>query len=104
MSLLQHYIRIHSVFKHVGKFASVSDMQEAIALVIRYKIKSEIIGDWLYCFTSPLVGCQLEAIGFWFSYAHKAYIYSGTPKVYPATGETLDGLRAWLGSVKVLEG
>ena len=98
MSFIRHYIKIHSVFKYAGIFLPLGDMQEALALVMRYHIKSEIIGQWLYCFTSPLIGVQLKTIGFWYSYKHCAYVYSGTPKKYPADEETLDEIRARLGS------
>ena len=57
--------------------------------VMRFHIKSELIGQWIYCFTTPLIGYQLEAIGFWYSFKHCAYIYSGTPKENIADDETL---------------
>ena len=101
---MEHYIKIHSVYKYAGMFPSVADIQEAIALVMRYHIKSEIIGGWLYCFTSPLVGIQLKSIGFWYSFKHCAYVYSGTPKKYPSDDETLNEIRARLGSEPVKEG
>ena len=101
MFWLLHFIKIHSVLKYAGVFTPVANMQEALALVRRYHIKSEIIGGWLYCFPSLLIGIQLLCIGFWFSYKHCAYIYSDTPKKYPADDETLDEIRARLGSQKV---
>ena len=101
---MEHYIKIHSVYKYAGMFPSVAGIQAAIALVMRYHIKSEIIGSWLYCYTSPLIGFQLTAIGFWYSFKHCAYVYSGTPKKYPADDETLDEIRARLGSEPVKEG
>jgi hypothetical protein len=79
-------------------FSSVANFKEALALVIRYHIKAEIIGYWLYCFTSPLIGFQLETIGFWYSFKHNAYVFSGTEKEGPADDETLDEIRARLGS------
>jgi hypothetical protein len=85
-------------------FTPVANMQEAVALVMRFHIKSEIIGHWLYCFTSPLIGCQLESIGFWYSYKHSAYVYTGFPKKYPADEETLDEIRERLGSEPVKAG
>ena len=98
MSWLQHFIRIHSVIKYAGMFHPVANKQEALALVMRYHIKSEIIGQWLYCFTTPLIGYQLETIGFWFSFKHGAYVYSGGPKEGPADEESLDEIRFRLGS------
>ncbi len=103
MSWLQHFIGIHSVIRYAGMFHSVANKQEALALVLRKNIKSEIIGNWLYCFTNPLIGYQLETIGFWFSIKHHAYIYSGTEKEGMADEETLDEIRARLGSQKVKE-
>jgi len=101
---MEHYIRIHSVYKYAGMFPTVANIQEALALVMRYHIKSEIIGSWLYCFTSPLIGYQLEAIGFWYSFKHHAFIYSGAPKELPADDESLDEIRARLGSEQVKGG
>ena len=98
MSWLNHFIRLHSTIKYAGMFHLVADMQEAIALVSRYFIKSEIIGQWLYCFTTPLIGFQLELIGFWYSFKHGAYVYSGGPKEVPADEESPDEIRARLGS------
>ena len=99
--LLQHYIGIHSVIKYAGMFPPVSGMQEALALAIRYHINAVIIGEWLYCFTTPLIGFQLETIGFWYSVKHCAYVFSNTEKEGPAGGETLDQIKARLGSRKV---
>ena len=104
MSWLQHFIRIHSVLRYAGMFPPVANMQEAVALVMRFHIKSEIIGHWLYCFTTQLIGCQLESIGFWFSKKHFAYVYSGKPKEGEADEETLDEIRARLGSEPVKAG
>jgi len=97
MSCLQHYIGIHSVIRYAGMFPSVANIQEASALVMRYRIKAEIIGSWLFCFTTPLIGFQLEAIGFWFSFNHNAYIYTGKEKEGPTDGECLDSIRFRLG-------
>jgi len=101
MSWLHHFIGFHSVIKYAGMFPPVANTQEALALVMRYHIKTEIIGHWLYCFTTPLIGVQLLCIGFWFSYKHCAYVYSGNPKDGTADDETLDEIRARLGSQKV---
>ena len=98
MSWSQHFFRLHSILKYAGKFQPVADMQEAVTLVRRYFIKSEIIGTWLYCFTSPLIGYQLELIGFWYSFKHGAYVFSGGPKEGPADDESLDEIRTRLGS------
>ena len=89
---------LHSIIKYGGQFNPVPGFQEAINLVTRYRIKTEIIGHWLYCFTTDLIGVQLQAIGFWYSYKHCAYVYSGHPKEGPADDESLDEIRARLGS------
>jgi hypothetical protein len=101
MSIIQHYIFIHSVFKYAGRFDTVSSFKEATELAIHNRIKSELIGHWLYCFTTPLIGAQLEAIGFWYSYKHDAYVYSGNPKEGFADDESLDEIRARLGSCQL---
>ena len=101
MSWLNHFVRLHSTIKYAGMFHPVADMKEAVALVSRYYIKSEIIGQWLYCFTSPLIGCQLELIGYWYSFKHGAYVFTGSPKEGPADEESLDEIRARLGSLLV---
>ena len=103
MSWLRHFIGIHSVIKYAGMFSMVADMREALSLVLRYHIKSEIIGQWLYCFTTPLIGFQLELIGFWYSFKHGAWIFSGTEREGTADSETLDEIRSRLGSFKVKE-
>jgi hypothetical protein len=43
----------------------------------------------------------ISTIGFWYSFKHCAYVYSGTPKELPADDETLDEIRARLGSHKI---
>jgi len=100
---MEHYIKVHSVIKYASMFPPVAHIQEAIILVIRYHIKAVIIGQWLYCFTNPLIGIQLEAAGFWYSFKHSAYIYSGTPKEYPAGLENLEEIKSRLGSQNVKE-
>ena len=92
---------VHSVIRYAGKFNPVYDFQEALSLVTRYHIKAEIIGQWLYCFTTDLIGVQLKAIGFWYSYKHGAYVFSGRPKGGPADDESLDEIRSRLGSKQV---
>jgi hypothetical protein len=101
MSWLQHFIKIHSIFKYAGMFQPVADMQEAMSLVMRYRIKAEIIGQWLYCFTTPLIGFQLETIGFWYSFKHCAWVFSGREKDGTADDESLDEIRARLGCKRV---
>jgi len=101
MSFIQHYIRIHSAYKYTDRFHSLASFEEALNLVIRNHIKTEIIGQWLYCFTTDLLGFQLLSIGFWYSFKHCAYVYSGRPKDGTADEETLDEIRARLGSSQI---
>jgi hypothetical protein len=104
MSWLLHYIKIHSVIKYAGIFPPVSSIQEALSLVRRYHIKSEIIGNWLYYYTSLLIGIQLLCIGFWYSYKHGAYVYTGKPKDGEPGEETLDEIKSRLGSKTIVGG
>jgi hypothetical protein len=101
MSLLQHFIRIHSVIKYAGMFPPVADIQAAIALVTRYRVKSEIIGQCLYCFTNRLIGFQLATTGFWYSFKHCAWVFSGAEKKAPAGSESLGEIRRRLGCQQV---
>jgi hypothetical protein len=88
---------------YAGKFPMVANMKEAISLANRHHIKSEIIGEWLYCFTSPIIGYQLEGSGFWYSYKHDAYVYSGNEKNGSPNNGTLDEIRYSLGYWPLLE-
>ena len=101
MRFIQHFVIVHSVLKYAGMFPIVKDTQEAINLAKHYRIKSEIIGQWLFCFTTDLIGVQLQTIGFWYSYKHSAYVYSGGPKQDMADDESLDEIRQRLGSYRI---
>lgn len=101
MTIIQHYILIHSVYKYAGRFTHVSNFDEAFELAHQNRIKTELIGKWLFCFTTPLIGAQLEASGFWYSHKHDVYVYSGNPKEGIADDETLDEIRARLGSSQI---
>ena len=96
MQIINHYIKIHSVYKYANRFENVEGFTEAINLVLQNRIKSEIIGHWLYCFTTALIGVQLQAIGFWYSFKHNAFIFTGNVKDGFADFETLDEIRARL--------
>ena len=98
MSIIQHHIKIHSVYKYQGRFAPVENLNEALSLVSLNRMKAELIGTWLYCFTTDLIGVQLLALGFWYSFKHNAFVYSGRPKDGIADDETLDEIRARLGN------
>ena len=97
MSFIQHFVIVHSVLKYPGMFPVLENINDAINLVTLYNIRSEIIGGWLYCFTTDLIGIQLIASGFWHSYKHNAYVFSGRPKDGLADDETLDEIKARLG-------
>jgi len=101
MSIIQHYIYIHSVYKYKNRFKSVDGINGAINITRQNKIKSEIIGQWLYCFSTDLIGVQLISIGFWYSKKHCAFVYTGNPKEGLADGESLNEIRARLGCQKV---
>jgi len=79
----------------------MKNKQDILNLVSNWRIKSEIIGQWLYCFTTDIIGVQLLSIGFWFSKKHQAFIYSGTDKEGLADNESLDEIRARLGSRQI---
>jgi hypothetical protein len=64
MNITKHYISIHSAIKYAGRIALMKDKQDILNLVSNWRIKSEIIGQWLYCFTTDLIGIQLLLIGF----------------------------------------
>ena len=98
MSIIQHYIKIHSIYKYPRRFIPVVDIKEAVNLVSKNRMKAEIIGKWLYCFTTALIGIQLLSIGFWYSLKHSAYVYSGRSKDGIVDDETLDEIRARLGN------
>ena len=80
MNIINHFIKIHSVFRYAARFAPVANYQEALNLITHNRIKAEKIGEWLYCFTTAIIGVQLQAIGFWYSFKHDAYIYNGSNK------------------------
>ena len=101
MVFIQHHILVHSVYKYANRFNTVSGFEEAKNLIKTNRIKSEQIGHWLYCFTNQLIGAQLLATGFWYSFKHSAYVFSGKPKEGPAGDETLNELRARHGSFPV---
>jgi len=101
MNYINHYISIHSAMKYAGQFKPTNDKQEILNLVTNWRIKSEIIGQWLYCFTTDMIGVQLLSIGFWFSKKHQAFIYSGADKEGLADNESLDEIRARFGSRQI---
>jgi hypothetical protein len=101
MSIIQHQIKVHSFYKYPGRFAAVGNYQEALNLISVNKMKAEIIGQWIYCFTTALIGVQLLSLGFWYSYKHEAYVYSGSQKDGFADDETLDEIRSRLGSRQI---
>ena len=101
MNYINYYISIHSAMKYTGRIAPMKNKQDILNLVSNWRIKSEIIGQWLYCFTTDIIGVQLLSIGFWFSKKHQAFIYSGTDKEGLADNESLDEIRARLGSCQI---
>jgi hypothetical protein len=102
MSIFQHNVFLHSFFKYAGRFTTICSIEEAINLILKYRIKSEMIGQWLYCYPSALLGAQLHSIGFWYSFKHQAWVYSGRPKDGMADDENLDEIKARLGSSQII--
>jgi hypothetical protein len=49
--------------------------------LMKYNIDIEIIGYWIYCYNAYNYRNELKEHGLWFSKKHKAWIYSGRPKV-----------------------
>ena len=103
MSLFQHYIALHSS-AYFSDFEPVANMEEAIELVKSRNIRSEIIGDWLWCFTNYLVGFQLVRAGFWRSTKHDAYIYAENRPDKETTVATLPQIREEYGCRPVVGG
>jgi hypothetical protein len=66
-----------------------------------FDCKIEIIGSWIYCFDAYLFKNELEALGFWFSSRHGAWVYSGHEKIRHSTNKTLEQIRASKGSRKL---
>ena len=90
MSIIEHYIKLHSVYKYAGSFIYANDTKEIINLLFRYHIKTDIIGQYFYCFTTALIGVQLQAIGFRYSAKHRAYIFLAYPKESIVEDERFD--------------
>jgi hypothetical protein len=107
MTTIQHYIYKHSIYKYASgsvmgnRFGPVSCFQDAVNLVTHNRIKTELIGQWLFCFTTALIGVQLLALGFWYSHKHSAYVYTGRSKDGIANDETLDEIKARLGTSQI---
>jgi hypothetical protein len=97
MTIMKHFITLHSFYRQPRQQLPKQNIQDIYKEVSRLKCESEIIGYWVYCFVSPEIGAQLLAVGFWYSYKHDAFVYSGFPKSGPADDEGLDEIRARLG-------
>ncbi|MDR1838259.1 MAG: hypothetical protein LBQ93_01545 [Treponema sp.] len=97
MRIFRHFLLRHIIYLKAGDFGTVENFDEALNFVVKSKIKAEVIGQWIYCFTTPLIGALLETIGFWYSFKHEAYIFTGNPKDGFADDETLDEIKARLG-------
>ena len=103
MSLFHHYIALHSSARF-SDFEPVANMEQAIELVESRHIRSEIIGDWLWCFTNYLVGFQLIRAGFWRSAKHNAYIFTENRPDKDTTVATLRQIREIYGCRPVAGG
>jgi hypothetical protein len=101
MKIMEHFILVHSIYRNSSQPLSSLEKEDIQQVLTHLKCRAEIIGTWVYCFVSPEIGLQLQAAGFWFSFKHNAYVYSGYPKSGPADDENLDEIRTRLGSRKI---
>ena len=101
MSVVDHYVKMHSFLQYPGRFPSAQTMREAVNLATVHRMKAEIVGKWRYCYVDDLVGVQLLSLGFWYSKKHGAYVFSGDSKQPVADDETLDEIKARLGCVSL---
>jgi hypothetical protein len=100
MKIMEHFMALHSIYGKSGHPLPPLEKEDIQKIITRLKCRAEIIGTWVYCFVSPEIGTKLQAVGFWFSFKHHAYVYSGFPKGGPADDESLDEIRERLGSRK----
>jgi len=82
---------------------NVNVFADILKKVMEFNVTIEIIGYWIYAFDSYEVKDQLKEMGFWFSKKHRAWVYSGAPKVKRATRMTLSDIRVNRGSQIVKE-
>lgn len=54
---------------------------EVLKDIMNFNMTIDIIGFWIYAFNSYAYKEQLKELGFWYSKKHKAWIFSGRPKV-----------------------
>lgn len=101
MIIMEHFITLHSLYRSADHALPPQGKADIQKLVAGLKCEIEIIGTWVYCFATAETGIRLLSIGFWFSFKHNAYIYSGYPKSGPADDETLDEIRVRLGSRRI---
>jgi hypothetical protein len=59
---------------------SATPFAEILRTIVKFNIKIEIIGFWIYAFQSYEYREQLKNLGFWFSAKHHAWIFSGGKK------------------------
>jgi hypothetical protein len=101
MTIMEHFITLHGLYRNAGRPLPPQDLGEIQKMVTALKCKAEIIGTWVYCFAAEETGSRLLALGFWFSYKHNAWVYSGCPKCGPADDESLAEIRVRLGSRRI---
>jgi hypothetical protein len=101
MTIIKYFITLHSLYRNANHTLPPQDKADIQKLVASLKCETEIIGTWVYCFAAAETGIRLLAFGFWFSFKHNAYIYSGCPKGGPAGDESLDEIRVRLGSRRI---
>ncbi len=69
--------------------------------IINFNITIEIIGHWIYCFDCYDVKDKLKELGFWYTKKHKAWVFSGTNKLYIKSKNSLNENRQNWGSQSI---
>ena len=72
----------------------------ALAAVMAMNVEVEVIGSWIHVRQFRGFELKLVALGFWWSYGHKAMIWSGDEKKHKKPYYTTEGLRRRFGAEK----
>lgn len=76
---------------------------ETLEKVVNFNMSIEIIGQWIWCFESYEYREQLRELGFWYTANKKAWVYSGKPKKYIRSRNSINDLRKKWGSEQIRE-
>ena len=101
---LSNFIEIKvNEYNETTDFADIDSQpfSDILKKIIHFNIDIEIIGHWIYAFNSFKEKDELSKLGFWFSRKHKAWIYSGTKKIYVRSKNTTSDNRDKWGSESV---